>query len=85
VNTEGSNRNSIVEWVVFMTLSLFREFPSALNVKQDILLQFTTSLQGLSVVIIGKGNIGTKIGEVLEGFDMNVMASTPFLRHLFVS
>jgi len=71
-NTRGSNRDSIVEWVIFMALSLFRKFPSMINVKKDIPLEFNQSLSGKKVLIVGKGNIGTKIGEVCRSLGMEV-------------
>lgn len=71
-NTQGSNRDSIVEWVVFMTLSLFRKFPSMLNVTKDIPFERHQSLSNKKVLIIGKGSIGTKIGSVFENLSMEV-------------
>lgn len=71
-NARGCNRDSIVEWVMFMVISLFRKFPSMLNVTEDIPLEFNQSLSGKSVLIVGKGNIGTKIGSVCENFGMHV-------------
>src|SRR3989344_1942965 len=71
-NTQGSNRDSIVEWVMFMILSLFRKFPSVLNVTHDIPLELSQSLSGKDLLVVGKGNIGTKIGTVCESFGMSV-------------
>ena len=71
-NTQGSNRDSIVEWVIFMILSLFRKFPSVVRVKDSITLEFQESLNGKRVLIVGKGCIGTKIGLTCEAFGMNV-------------
>ncbi|MFA6993593.1 MAG: NAD(P)-dependent oxidoreductase [Patescibacteria group bacterium] len=71
-NTQGSNRDSIIEWVVFITLSLFRKFPTMLNVTADIPLEFNPSLSGKSVLIVGKGSIGTKIGSICESLGMVV-------------
>ena len=71
-NTQGSNRDAIVEWTIFMILSLFRKFPSMVNVTEDIPLEFNQSLCGKNVLIVGKGNIGTKIGSVCESLGMEV-------------
>ncbi len=71
-NTQGSNRNSIVEWVTFMALALFRKFPTVLNVHDDVALEFTESLNGKKALIVGKGNIGTKVGSVLGSLGMSV-------------
>ncbi|MEL6803934.1 MAG: NAD(P)-dependent oxidoreductase, partial [Bacteroidota bacterium] len=71
-NTEGSNRNSIVEWTMFMILSLFRKLPNYLNVTESVPFHFNQSLAGKKVLIVGKGSIGTGIGEVCESFKMDV-------------
>jgi len=71
-NTRGSNRDSIVEWAIFMTLSLFRKFPAMINVTENIPLEFNQSLSGKKALIVGKGNIGTKIGSVCESLGMEV-------------
>jgi phosphoglycerate dehydrogenase-like enzyme len=71
-NAKGGNRNSIVEWVIFVTLSLFRKFPKYL--RTSINHEFTrhSSLEGKKVLIIGKGSIGTGVGEALEALKMKV-------------
>ncbi len=71
-NTEGSNKSSIVQWVIFMTLSLFRKFPTYLNTtkKHDFVLH--QSLKDKKALIVGKGSIGTGVGEVLEALKMDV-------------
>jgi len=71
-NTQGSNRDSIVEWVIFMSIALFRKFPSMINAKADIPLEFHEGLSGKKALIVGKGNIGTKIGSVCTSLGMSV-------------
>jgi phosphoglycerate dehydrogenase-like enzyme len=71
-NTRGSNRNSIVEWTMFMILSLFRKLPNYLNITESVPFHFNQSLAGKKVLVIGKGSIGTGIGEVCEAFKMEV-------------
>lgn len=71
-NSQGSNKNSIAEWAIFAALGLFRQFPSVLNVTEDVPLVFHDSLAGKQALIVGKGNIGMKIGDVLESLDMKV-------------
>lgn len=72
-NTRGSNRDSIVEWVVFMILSLFRQFIPAVRSKESFPLELKESLGGKKVLIIGRGNIGTKVGVICEVFGMKVI------------
>lgn len=71
-NTSGSNRDAIVEWVMFAVLSLFRKFPDYLNVKETKPFALHNSLVGKKVLIVGKGSIGTSIGDVCSAFKMEV-------------
>ena len=71
-NTQGSNRDSIVEWAMFMTLSLLRKFPSVLNVTDDVPFELAQSLHDKRALIIGKGSIGSQIGELCKCFGMDV-------------
>ncbi len=71
-NAQGGNRDSIVEWVMFMVLSLFRKFPSFIRVKEDIELKLHQSLQDKRVLIVGKGSIGQQIGKLCQAFGMEI-------------
>lgn len=68
-NTQGSNRDSIVEWTMFMILGLLRKFPTALNAK-EYEFERTQSLVGKKVLVVGKGSIGGKVGERCQNFGM---------------
>lgn len=71
-NAQGGNRKSIVEWTVFMVLSLYRKFPAFLRTTEQHPFTSTESLEGKNVLIVGHGTIGTEVGERLEAFGMNV-------------
>lgn len=71
-NAQGGNRKSIVEWTVFMVLSLYRRFPTFLRTTEQHPFTSTESLEGKQVLIVGHGTIGTEVGERLEAFGMNV-------------
>ena len=71
-NTSGSNRDAIVEWVMFAVLSLFRKFPEYLNTPETKPFALHNSLVGKKVLIVGKGSIGSRIGEVCNVFKMEV-------------
>ena len=73
-NSPGANKDGVSEWVIFMLLNLFREFDNIVNVK-DIPGKkpiITKSVFDKSVCILGKGNIGTKVGKVCDALDMKV-------------
>jgi len=45
-NARGGNRKSIVEWVMFMILSLYRQFPTFLRTTEQYPFTSTQSLEG---------------------------------------
>lgn len=71
-NAQGGNRPSIIEWVMFMTLSLFRKFIPMVRAIGNIKVELQESLYGKKVLIVGKGSIGTKIAIPIEAFGMKV-------------
>jgi phosphoglycerate dehydrogenase-like enzyme len=71
-NSQGGNRKSIVEWTVFMTISLFRKFPVFLRTETQYPFTSTESLEGKLVVIVGHGTIGTEVGDRLGTFGMKI-------------
>lgn len=71
-NTQGSNRDSIVEWVMFMVLALFRRLPGYIRVTENPPFERSESLQAKKVLVVGKGNIGTQVGALCEAFGMHV-------------
>jgi phosphoglycerate dehydrogenase-like enzyme len=75
-NTRGSNRDSVVEWAVFVTLSLLRGFQDYVNADRELRFERRESLSGKQVCIIGAGDIGTQLGKALEALRANVRYST---------
>ena len=71
-NSQGGNRPSIIEWVMFMILSLFRKFIPIVRATEDPHVELQESLMGKKVLIVGKGSIGTKIAIPCEAFGMEV-------------
>jgi phosphoglycerate dehydrogenase-like enzyme len=71
-NAQGGNRKSIVEWTVFMVLSLYRQFPTFLRATEQHPFTSTESVEGKKVLIIGHGTIGTEVGDRCEAFGMVV-------------
>lgn len=70
-NAPGCNTNAVCEWIIAMMLTLLRKFNDHLNHKEVIPL-ITTGLKNKKVIILGKGNIGSKVGAICEGFNMKV-------------
>jgi phosphoglycerate dehydrogenase-like enzyme len=72
-NSQGGNRDSIVEWVMYMVLSLFRKFGPQVRAAENYAVELQESLQGKNVLIIGHGSIGSKVGELCRAFGMVVI------------
>lgn len=71
-NARGGNRDSIVEWVMYMVLSLFRKFRDKVRATENIPFELQASLQNKKVLIVGHGSIGSQIGVLCKAFGMNV-------------
>lgn len=71
-NAPGGNRDSIIEWVIFMTIALFRKFIPFVRTTENLPVEMQESLKGKKVLIIGKGSIGSKIAIPCEAFGMEV-------------
>jgi phosphoglycerate dehydrogenase-like enzyme len=71
-NARGGNRKSIVEWTMFMILSLYRQFPRFLRTTEQYPFTSTESLEGKKVLIVGHGTIGSEVGERCQAFGMVV-------------
>lgn len=71
-NSQGGNRPSIIEWVMFMALALFRKFISLVRADKTISVEVHESLNEKKVLIVGKGSIGSKIDIPCEALGMKV-------------
>ncbi len=70
----GCNKEAVSEWIVGMIINLFRELPSYINVL-DLNIrrpEASKGLAGKNITILGKGNIGSRVGRICEAFEMNV-------------
>lgn len=73
-NSPWCNKDWVSELIIFMLLNLFREFYDVVNVKslKTETPKVTKSLVKRSVCILGKWNIGSKVGKVCEALDMQI-------------
>lgn len=71
-NARGSNRDSVVEWAVFMALSMLRRFQDYVNADGKLRFERRESLANKNICIIGAGDIGSHLGRVLETLRANV-------------
>ncbi len=74
-NSPGCNKHAVCEWIIGMLLTMTRQLDHYTNIKE---LPFNTmppqafGLPGKNITILGKGNIGTSVGEVASALGMNV-------------
>jgi len=71
-NAQGGNRDSIVEWVMYMVLSLFRKFAPMVRATENFPVKLQQTLIGKKVLIVGHGSIGSQTGALCEAFGMKV-------------
>ena len=71
-NTQGSSRETIAEWALFMVLALFRQFIPLVRTAIQPEFKLNESLVGKKILIIGKGNIGMRVGDLCQAFDAKV-------------
>lgn len=71
-NAQGGNRDSVIEWVMYMVLSLFRKFAPMVRATKDFPFKLEQSLVGKKVLIVGHGSFGIQIGILCKAFGMEV-------------
>lgn len=72
-NCPGCNKEAVSEWIVAMVLNLLRDLPNWVNKKEsDIIPKETKGLIGKNITILGKGNVGSRVGKICEALEMNV-------------
>ena len=75
-NSPGCNKDAVSEWVMFMILNLFRKFPQFIknnNLPKGKMPETTQSIKNKNVTILGKGNIGSRVGKLCGAFGMNIV------------
>jgi phosphoglycerate dehydrogenase-like enzyme len=73
-NCPGCNKEAVSEWIIAMVLNLLRDLPNWVNtleVSMDTPKQ-TKGLAGKNITILGKGDIGSRVGKICEALEMNV-------------
>jgi phosphoglycerate dehydrogenase-like enzyme len=81
-NAPGANRYAVSEWIIGMMIIMARQLDILLNRKEGLrkdgkLPPLTPGLAQKSVTILGKGNVGSRVGEVATSLGM---ADTYFCR-----
>lgn len=74
-NAPGCNKVAVSEWITGMMIVLSRKFLKYIGIEEVIESDVMESMPGLAgkkIVILGKGNVGSRIGKICEAFDMDV-------------
>lgn len=74
-NSPGCNKDAVAEWIVAMIINLLREmlyFIDNDNLPKDRAPHETRGLVDRNILILGRGNIGTRVGEICNALKMNV-------------
>ncbi|MFA6513719.1 MAG: NAD(P)-dependent oxidoreductase [Patescibacteria group bacterium] len=74
-NSPGCNKDAVSEWVIGMMINLLRDLPFFINNKklpQGKMPPQTLGLVEKKVLILGRGNVGTRVGEICNSLKMKV-------------
>ncbi len=74
-NSPGCNRHAVSEWISYMMLTSMRRLDKFLNTNESLSFPLPYSPLGLAgkrVTILGKGNIGKRVGKICKAFEMKV-------------
>lgn len=70
---QGCNKSAVSEWIIAMILNLFRKIPQCTNsIDLSGFPKRTKGLMGRKICILGKGNVGVRVGEVCVALKMGV-------------
>ena len=76
-NAPGANRYAVSEWIIGMMITMSRKLDMFLNHKESLrkdgrLPPLTPGLAEKSVTVLGKGQIGSRVGQIAESLGMTV-------------
>jgi phosphoglycerate dehydrogenase-like enzyme len=73
-SSPGCNRHAVAEWVIGMMIIMARQLDKYLNIKElpPGVGEPMFGLAGKNVTILGKGNIGGRVGAICKALEMNV-------------
>jgi glycerate dehydrogenase len=73
-NSPGCNRHAVAEWIIGMMILMGRKLDVLVNIKELPLGSNvpTFGFAGKNVTILGKGNIGGRVGIICEALEMHV-------------
>ena len=85
-NAPGANRNAVAEMAIGLMLTVGRRIDKFEGVLKSGKWERAAGheVSGSTVGILGLGNIGKRVVELLSGFDVKVMAFDPFERSSWV-
>lgn len=74
-NAPGCNKAAVSEWIIGMMIILSRKLLKYINIEEvaeSDVMEPISGLAGKKVTVLGKGNIGSRVGKICETLDMKV-------------
>lgn len=71
----GCNKDAVSEWIVAMILNLLRQLPHYIkntDLPKGVIPDFEAGLTNKKITILGKGNVGSRVGKICEALGMKV-------------
>ena len=75
-NAPGCNKAAVSEWILGMMIVLSRKLLKYIRIEEiaeEDVMESMPGLAGKKVSILGKGNIGSRVGKICEAFDIQVV------------
>lgn len=72
----GCNKIAVSEWIIGMIFNLMRRFPEFIRTEKmpkGLMPEKALSLAGKRITVLGKGNIGSRVGKICEALEMKVV------------
>ncbi|OGD57310.1 hypothetical protein A2V71_00595 [Candidatus Berkelbacteria bacterium RBG_13_40_8] len=74
-NAPGCNKDAVSEWIVAMLLLLSRKllkYSNTSEIKKSDFMENISGLSGKNLTILGKGNVGSRVGAICNELNMKV-------------
>lgn len=74
-SSPGCNRHAVSEWIIGMMITIFRHLDKYININELPEHKLPIPARGLAykkITVLGKGNVGERVGTICESLEMSV-------------